>query len=1145
MRRVVTCLAFLVAASFALSAQSSLPLVQPGQLIWKGAFRLPYPNTGNSDIGYSGWAIAYHAASNSLYLVGHEGKYAPKTDPANQAVAEFSIPAGISPTKTTLAQLPIATQIQPFASMTHGLALDAIGASSSGNFRFGGLLAHNGRLILGEYNSYTARGTIQKSHWTHSLTTTDAATNATGPWKLEPASFDPAMVGGYMAAVPTVFQSLLGGPALTGQCCQSLIQRTSYGPSAFAFDPAKLGTVPEPVPTTPLVYYDELHQQPDGQFDSDNTNFFNGSTQMAGMFIPEGTRSLLFVGRHGTGDMCYNNGTNSGPNNCLNTPPDPYCGDIIHAWPYQVQVWAYDLNDLAAVKAGSRQPWSVRPYAIWPLTGNETAIKLPFFPSCMRARALAFDPATNRAFLVSPNADGDRPVIHVFEVSTVAPPPPPPPPPACTVGVSPTSLTIGAAGGPLTVQVTASDSTCGWTATGSSGLVVSPTSGTGSGSVTLTVSANTSTSARTLSATVAGVAVSVAQDGAAPPPPPPSGGYATDWATYQGGTQDDYNQHVAVDGAGNVYVVGGSFGSFPGTSACNGAQDGIIVKLSPTGQRLWSRCIGGTAKDYIHTVAVDSQGVYVSGVTWSSNFPVTAGVFQTVHKGTKDNFVAKFDLNGTKLWATYLGGSGDEHDRANLTVDSAHNVWVAGSTASSDFPTTAGAYSRTYAGGTGNDGYIVQLSANGSAVLRGTYIGGTGNDDLIAGVRIGTDGSVYAAGITNSTNLPTTTGAFRSVYQGGAIDGFVVRFDATLASRIFVTYMGGSGDDTVSENHGFTIDASGRPVVMGQTTSANLPASATAFQRTLRGGIDVYAAVLSANGQSLQTLSYLGGTGTDLASGVGVDGSGQVYVVGYTQSTNFPVQSATQPTFQGVQDGTLAVFDSTLSSLVFATYVGGSGDDRSRSVALGASGAIVVAGDTNSTNFPTKNPSQATLAGPEDYQVTVFVPSAPPPPPCAFTVSPTSTSVPAVGGSVQIAVTASASTCAWTATATSWASVAPGSGTGNGTVTVTVPAQTAPSPRTTSVMVAGQAVSVTQDAAVCSFVVSPTALSIPAAGGSASLTITASDPACGWTLASSLNWLTPSATSGTGSATVTFTAPPLERSGSIDLAGQAVTVEQR
>ena len=1047
--------ATLVALVAVPQAQSPLPLVQPGQLIWDGAFRVPYPNAGNSTVGYAGWALAY-SGNNSLYMVGHDYQ---------QSVAEFSVPTGISPSKTTVAQLPVAVQLQPFASMTHGLPLDAIGASASGNYRFGGMLTHNGRLILAEYNSYTTVGPIQKSHWTHSLTTSDATANATGPWRLAPTSLDPAFMDGYMAAVPTPFQALLGGPALTGQCCISIIPRTSFGPSAFAFNPDNLGAVAEPIPTTPLLYYDENHKQPDGAFESDHTSFFNGSTQMAGLFIAEGTRSLLYIGRQGTGDFCYNNGSNSGPANCLNTPADPYCpNDIIHAWPYQIQVWAYDLDDLAAVKAGTKQPWQPRPYAIWALTGNETPVKLPFFGNCMIIHGLAHDPATGRVWMTTWKQDGDRPIVQQFHYSLAAAPPPPPP--QVTFTVTPTALTIADQGETKTLAIDVSDNAASWTASSpQSWAVVSPASGAGDGTVTVTVAPNPLTTARSLSLTVAGHAVTVNQAGApAPPPPPPaSGSLAEDWGTYAGGTLDDYLQHVATDAAGNTYMVGGTFGNYPGVTGCGGGQDGIVQKFSPAGQKVWARCLGGPAKDYIHTVAVDSDGVYVAGVTWSTTFPTTAGAYQTTRKGTKDNFVAKYSLAGAVQWVTLLGGSGDEHDRANLTVDAQHTVWVAGSTASTDFPTTAGAYDTTHNGG-GNDGYLVHLSATGATLLRGTLIGGSGNDDLIAGIRIGPTGSVIAAGITSSTNLPTI-GAVQPAFGGGAIDGFVVRFDATLTTRLTVTYLGGTGDDTICENHGLEVDGNGKVVVMGQTTSPNLPVSATAFQRTLRGSIDVFAAIIAANGQTLEALSYLGGTNTDLASGVGVDGAGKVYVVGYTRSTDFPVHTPLQATLKGAGtlDGTLTVFNATLSALDYSTYLGGDRDDRSRAVAVLSTGRVFVAGDSNSLNYPIKNAAQPTMAGPDDFVLVSFSPVAVV---CSYAVTPTTGTVVHDGtGTVAVTVTTNDGSCAWTVVfSAAWLTVTPTSGVGNGIVTLTAAANTG-AVRTATVTVAGTAVTLTQDAA--------------------------------------------------------------------------------
>jgi hypothetical protein len=484
-------------------AQAPLPLVQPGELVYEGAIRTPPINSGNSSFGYGGWAMAFNAAHNSMYYVGHDYQ---------QAVAEITLPTPVI--GTSLGQLPTASVLQPFAGITHGLPMNSIGTSPSGTYRWGGLFVYGGRLIGASFSTYTQPGNITKSHWTHSAQLSDQT--GTGPWRLAPTSLDPGFMGGYMAAVPPEWQALLGGPALTGQCCQSIITRTSYGPSAFAFDPAQLGVASEPIPTTPLLYNDELHKQPDGDWQTSNTSYFNGSTLMAGMFIPAGTRSLLFIGRQGTGTFCYGSG-------CASVPADPYCpNDIIHAWPYQLQVWAFDLDDLAAVKAGTKQPWELRPYATWPLTGNETATKLPFFTSCMIARGLTHDPATNRMWVASGVVDGDNSVIHQFRVVRGGTPP------TCSYTVTP-SVSLPAAGGSANVTVTASDSTCAWTAASSGFVTAAPVSGTGSGTVALTAGANTGVQ-RTQAVQVAGQTVTVTQ--AAPPPPPPVDCQVSAWSAW-------------------------------------------------------------------------------------------------------------------------------------------------------------------------------------------------------------------------------------------------------------------------------------------------------------------------------------------------------------------------------------------------------------------------------------------------------------------------------------------------------------------------------------------------------------------------------------------------------------------------------------
>ena len=472
--------------------------------------------------------------------------------------------------------------------------------------------------------------------------------------------------------------------------------------------------------------------------------------------------------------------------------------------------------------------------------------------------------------------------------------------------------------------------------------------------------------------------------GETPPPPPtptpPTPSRVLQSSTYLGGNGEDYSQGIAVDAGGNVYAVGGSESgsSFPATvGTCGPSEDGVVSKFSPAGSLVWARCLGGSAKDYVHSVTVDDQGsVYVSGVTWSSNLAATARAYQTALRGTKDDFVAKLSSSGAVQWMTYLGGSGEEHDRSGIFVDGQHNVWLTGATASRDFPTTGGVYQRTLRGP--QNGYVVKLSPDGRSILASTYLGGGGTDSLISGIVVHTDGTVYVGGFTNSTDFPTTSEGFQPRYRGGKLDGVVVRLSATLSSLVFSTYLGGTGEDWISENHGFTVDAAGRPILSGMTWSTDFPATAAAMQKANKGDIDTFVAILSTDGTSLRAATYLGGPGRELNSGVSYDDRGNVYVTGETESAGFPVSAdALQATLRSsARDAFVTKLSPDLSNTVFSSYVGGSQQDRGRAIAVNRqSGMIVIWGDSLSDDFPTSAEApHRTRTGGKDYVLFIINP---------------------------------------------------------------------------------------------------------------------------------------------------------------------------
>jgi hypothetical protein len=205
-----------------------------------------------------------------------------------------------------------------------------------------------------------------------------------------------------MALIPSEWQSQFGGPALTGNCCLAIVSLQSSGPAASVFNPSNVGTG-NPVSAAPVVGYPDAH--PLGTGWGTTNPLFNGTTQIRGLVFPVGTRSVLFFGRHGVGTFCYGTGAE------CNDPADNSKGT--HAYPYKHQIWAYDANDLVAVKNGAKPQWEVTPYAVWNFS-------LPF-ENANSGHAIggaAYDPQTNNIYISQQCVDtGCAPIIHVFMVT--------------------------------------------------------------------------------------------------------------------------------------------------------------------------------------------------------------------------------------------------------------------------------------------------------------------------------------------------------------------------------------------------------------------------------------------------------------------------------------------------------------------------------------------------------------------------------------------------------------------------------------------------------------------------------------------------------------------------------------------------------
>jgi len=464
---------------------------------------------------------------------------------------------------------------------------------------------------------------------------------------------------------------------------------------------------------------------------------------------------------------------------------------------------------------------------------------------------------------------------------------------------------------------------------------------------------------------------------------------------------------IAVDGSG-VYLAGTTFSTGLATSGaydetcgtddtCNGIitvstiipqADAFVAKLSADGSSvLYSTYLGGSTTDEALGLAVDSAGnAYVTGYTLSladfpdPNFPVPGGY--TTSNGTL--YVVKLSADGSNLiYSARFGGSNFEVGAGiaiyEPTAGTAY-AYVGGYTYSTDFPTTTGAFQETYPGGVGAcgisttfdcpHGFVVKLKADGSAPDYSTYLGG-GLADYVYGVAVDGSGNAYAAGVTQSSGFPTTSGAFQETFGGettncdvGATfcgDAFITELNPAgsgLSDLNFSTFVGGSGNENLGLGS-VALDGSGHVIVAGQTnsTEADFPVTTGAYQTTQAGLDDAFVAAIDTTGASTSYVTFLGGSGFDVAESVARYSNGSVYVSGSTDSTNFPTANAIQGSCASCggefPDAFVAKFNSTLSGLIFSDYLGGAGTEDAFGIAVDGSGNAYVTGTTSSSDFPT------------------------------------------------------------------------------------------------------------------------------------------------------------------------------------------------
>ncbi len=439
------------------------------------------------------------------------------------------------------------------------------------------------------------------------------------------------------------------------------------------------------------------------------------------------------------------------------------------------------------------------------------------------------------------------------------------------------------------------------------------------------------------------------------------------YSSYFGGSRIDQITAVTVDAAGAAFVSGWTDSqNFPVLSSIrvfSGSVEAFVAKIGPSGTLEWATFIGGSGDDRALGVAVDPSGnSFIAGYTTSTNFP-TVSPLQATKSGGRDVFVTKLNPAGSAIvYSTYWGGSGN--DQANgIAVDVYGQPYVVGDTDSANFPTVFPW--RSSLGGL-RDAFHFKIGVNGT-MSYSTYAGGSGDDRGMT-VAITDTLTPYIAGCTSSNNFPTAN-ALQPNNAGGQ-DAFVIRFNSDADNVIFSTYLGGNGGAVGQPEcaNSITVDAFNNVYVAGVTASTNFPHQ-VAVQNSLNGLIDGFITKFDVDGVILFS-TYIGGSGSDVATGVRIDAARRAYVVGYTTSKNLPVANPIQSSLAGNFDSFLLRYDESGYPFNFGTYFGGQGSDTATGLGLLPGGAVFITGATASGNYPMLSPFQPNFAGSTDGFIT-------------------------------------------------------------------------------------------------------------------------------------------------------------------------------
>ncbi|UCG00788.1 MAG: SBBP repeat-containing protein [Candidatus Heimdallarchaeota archaeon] len=445
------------------------------------------------------------------------------------------------------------------------------------------------------------------------------------------------------------------------------------------------------------------------------------------------------------------------------------------------------------------------------------------------------------------------------------------------------------------------------------------------------------------------------------------------YSTYLGGSMtEDQIRDVIIDSQENIIVTGLTLSTdfpildaFQDTFAGGGYDnhgvggDAFLTKFDKEGQLLWSTFLGGSSMDGgLFVEAVESDNIIVVGMSQSNDFPITDDAYQQDNSGYYDIFITKFSSNGSLLYSSYLGTSGNDYVN-DCEIDYAGNLVISGGTDSANFPVTPDAAQPIMAGG--SDGFLMRISANCSTIVYSTFLGGSSYEGIDK-IAVDSQDNIITTGFTGSQDFPVTEDAYQDFISSVSHRDFFIAKHNSSGQLIYATYFGGSHMD---DCFGVAVDSIGDIIITGRTWSSDFP-TVNAWQENYSHiEVDGFVAKLTADGQELVFSSYFGGSAWDTVHHVNIDSNDNIFVSGIAGPDGFPLIDAFQ-TVHGESCDVIIMKISPAGQPLFSSYLGGLGQDHPWHQYFSNDNLYIVGMTASSDFFTTDNGYQQTLRGNQD-----------------------------------------------------------------------------------------------------------------------------------------------------------------------------------